>query len=72
MQEKFEQITKELLQLNNAGCELRVNGLGFSVQRAKGSTDEPTVGDSLLSVGKCLVCVPLTNRLTKGKVGYLG
>ena len=62
---------KEPPQLNNAGCELRVEGLGFSVQRAKGSTDEPTVGDSLLSVGKCLMCLPLINRLTKGKVGYM-
>eukprot|EP00904_Undaria_pinnatifida_P014208 jgi/Undpi1/9918/HiC_scaffold_28.g12372.m1 len=65
--EKFEQLTKELPQLNGVGCEIRVNGLGFSVQRAKGSADEPTVGDSMLSFGKCLVCLPLINRLTKGK-----
>ena len=72
MQEKFAQITKELPQIHSTGCELRVNGLGFSVQRAKGSADEPTVGDSILSVGKCLMCLPLINRLTKGKVGYIG
>ncbi|CAM9251648.1 unnamed protein product, partial [Laminaria digitata] len=65
--EKFEQIVKELPQVHSAGCEIRVNGLGFCVQRAKGSTDEPTVGDNLLSVGKCLMCLPLINRLTKGK-----
>lgn len=68
LQDKFDQIAKELPQLIDAGCEVRVKGFGYSVQRAKGSTDEPTVGDNLMGVVKCLACVPLINRLTKEQV----
>ncbi|CAN0215340.1 unnamed protein product, partial [Scytosiphon promiscuus] len=42
-QEKFEQLAEELPQLVGDGCEVRVKGLGYSVQRPKGTTDEPTV-----------------------------
>lgn len=44
-QEKFNQIIKELPQLNGVGCEIRVKNLGFSVQRPKGNADDPTVGE---------------------------
>lgn len=54
--------------MNGGGCEIRVDNLDFSVQRPKGSTDEPTVGDKFMGIGQCLVCLPLINRLTKGKV----
>lgn len=67
-QEKFEQIKKELPQLVGTGCEVRVKGLGYSVQRAKGTADEPTVGDNAMSFFRSLVCLPLIERLTKGKV----
>lgn len=67
-QEKFEQITRELPQLAGVGCEVRVNGLGYSVQRAKGSTDDPTVGDNVVSLCKTLLCLPLIEWLKKGKV----
>lgn len=70
-QEKFEQISRELPQLVGAGCEVRVNGLGYSVQRAKGSTDEPTVGDNAVSLGRTLLCLPLFERLRKGKASGL-
>lgn len=68
MQEKFDQIVKELPQLIDAGCEVRVKGVGYTVQRAKGSADEPTVGDNVMGVLKCLACLPLINRLTKEQV----
>ncbi|CAM9790102.1 unnamed protein product, partial [Ectocarpus sp. 12 AP-2014] len=66
-QEKFEQIMRELPQLAGVGCEVRVKGFGYSVQRAKGSTDEPTVGDNFVSLCKTLMCLPLIERLKKGK-----
>lgn len=53
--------------MSGMGCEVRVKNLGFSVQRPKGSTDEPTVGDGVLALGKCLLCLPLIQRLTKGR-----
>ncbi|CAN0428319.1 unnamed protein product, partial [Ectocarpus sp. 12 AP-2014] len=40
---------------------------GYSVQRAKGSTGEPTVGDNFVSLCKTLMCLPLIERLKKGK-----
>ena len=67
MQEKFEQMSRELPQLVGVGCEVRVNGLGYSVQRAKGTTDEPTVGDTVMSLGRTLLCLRLIERLRKGK-----
>ena len=67
-QDKFEQIMRELPQLAGVGCEVRVKGLGYSVQRAKGSIDEPTVGDNFVSLFKTLLCLPLIERLKKGKV----
>ncbi|CBN79954.1 pleiotropic drug resistance transporter [Ectocarpus siliculosus] len=66
-QEKFEQIARELPQLAGVGCEVRVKGLGYSVQRAKGSTEDPTVGDNLVSLCKTLMCLPLIEWLKKGK-----
>lgn len=71
MQEKFEQIAKELPQLVGVGCEVRVKGLGYSVQRAKGSADEPTVGDNIVSLFKTLACLPLLERLRHGKVNMI-
>lgn len=68
VQDKFDQIAKELPQLIDAGCEVRVKDVGYTVQRTKGSTDEPTVGDNLMGVLKGLACLPLINRLTKKKV----
>ncbi|CAM9674100.1 unnamed protein product, partial [Scytosiphon promiscuus] len=65
--EKFEQLTRELPQLVGDGCEVRVEGLSYSVQRAKGTTDEPTVGDNFVSLARALVCLPLINRLRNGK-----
>eukprot|EP00752_Nemacystus_decipiens_P004290 g3919.t1 len=65
--DKFEQIAAELPQLVNAGCEVRVKGLGYTVQRAKGAADEPTVGDNAMSLVKSLLCLPLIERLRKGK-----
>lgn len=70
-QEKFEQVKRELPQLVGTGCEVRVKGLGYSVQRAKGAADEPTVGDNAVSLLRSLVCLPLIDRLRKGKVGHL-
>ncbi|CAM9975163.1 unnamed protein product [Scytosiphon promiscuus] len=67
-QEKFDQLVTELPHLVGKGCEVRAEGLSYRVQRAKGSTDEPTVGDSVLSLGKSLMCWPLIERLRKGKV----
>lgn len=67
-QDKFEQLARELPQLVNVGCEVRVKGLGYTVQRAKGTADEPTVGDSAISLCKNLMCLPLIERLRKGKV----
>lgn len=63
VQDKFEQLRKELPQVDGFGCEIRVKGLGFQVQRAKGTADEPTVGDEFASLGKCLLCLPLLERL---------
>lgn len=63
---------KELPQFVDAGCEIRVKGLGFSVQRPKGSADDPTVGDGIMAFGKCIMCLPLIKRLTKGKVRFYG
>eukprot|EP00903_Cladosiphon_okamuranus_P018818 g17309.t1 len=65
--DKFEQLARELPQLVNAGCEMRVKGLGYTVQRAKGAADEPTVGDNAVSLFKTLLCLPLIKRLRKGK-----
>ncbi|CAM9128278.1 unnamed protein product [Scytosiphon promiscuus] len=65
--EKFEQLARELPQLVGVGCEVRVKGLAFSVQRAKGSADEPTVGDNIVSLFKTLACLPLLERLKHGK-----
>lgn len=67
-QDKFEQLARELPQLVNVGCEVRVKGLGYTVQRAKGTADEPTVGDSVISLCKNLLCLPLIERLRNGKV----
>lgn len=68
VQDKFDQLAKELPQLIDAGVEVRVKDFGHRVERAKGSTDEPTVGDKVMEVVKCLACLPLINRLTKEKV----
>lgn len=67
-QDKFEQLARELPQLVNVGCEVRVKGLGYTVQRAKGTADEPTVGDNAMSLFRNLLCLPLIKRLRKGKV----
>lgn len=58
-------------QITGPGCEVRAKGVGFSVQRAKGSTDEPTVGDSVISALKVLMCLPVFDRVTKGQVGTI-
>ncbi|CBJ30624.1 conserved unknown protein [Ectocarpus siliculosus] len=65
--EKFEQIAEELPYSVGVGCEVRVKGLSFSVQREKGTTDEPTVGDEIMACGKCLVCIPCYQTYMLGK-----
>ncbi|CAN0211672.1 unnamed protein product, partial [Ectocarpus sp. 8 AP-2014] len=65
--EKFEQIAKELPYSVGVGCEVRVKGLSFSVQREKDTTDEPTVGDEIMACGKCLVCIPCYQTYMLGK-----
>lgn len=66
-QEKFEQLVKELPMISGMGCEIRVKNLGYSVQRAKGTADEPTVGDNFLALCQCMMCIPLLTRLAKGQ-----
>ena len=66
-QEKFAQISRELPQAVGAGCEVRMNGLGYSVQRPKGDTGEPTVGDTALSCLKSIVCIPCFRRCKHGQ-----
>ena len=68
-QQKFEEMAKELPMMSSVDCEMRVKGLSYSVQRAKGSADDPTVGDSFLAVGKTLACLPLIKRCAWGQVG---
>lgn len=70
-QEKFAQISRELPQAVGAGCEVRVKGLGYSVQRAKGTADEPTVGDIAWSFLMSLVCVPCVQRCRHGTVSNM-
>lgn len=53
------------------GCEVRLKGVFYSVQRAKGSADEPTVGDNIVSLFRTLACLPLLNRLRHGKVSSI-
>lgn len=65
-QEKMEQLRKELPEIMNFGCDIKAKGVGYEVQRPKGSTDEPTVGDNLLGVGRFLLCLPLIERLRHG------
>lgn len=62
-QEKFEQICKELPQVVTEGCEIRAKNVAFSVQRPKGSADEPTVGDEFVSLGRCLFCLPILKMM---------
>ncbi|CAM9164398.1 unnamed protein product [Ectocarpus sp. 13 AM-2016] len=65
--EKYEQIAKELPQSVGVGCEVRLKGLTYSVQREKGTADEPTVGDEAMACGKCLVCIPCYKTCKHGK-----
>lgn len=65
-QEKMEQLRKELPEVMNFGCDIKAKGVGYEVQRSKRSSDEPTVGDNLLGVGKFLLCLPLIERLRNG------
>ncbi|CAM9737972.1 unnamed protein product [Ascophyllum nodosum] len=66
-EQKFEEMAKELPMMSSVDCEMRVKGLSYSVQRAKGSADDPTVGDSFLAVGKTLACLPLIKRCAWGQ-----
>lgn len=67
-QEKYELMAKELPQLVGVGCEVRVKDFGFTVQRAKGTSSEPTVGDEMKACGQCLVCVPCYKKWKHGEV----
>lgn len=62
----MEQLRKELPEIMNFGCDIKAKGVGYEVQRPKRSSDEPTVGDNLLGVGKFLLCMPLIERLRHG------
>lgn len=63
-QERFEQVTKELPQISGTACEIRIKGLKFGVQRAKGAADEPTVGEVFSLHRHCFGWGLLENALT--------